>query len=651
MEEEEEEASEEMEEQPEKHEQKDHRSPMKQQLESNNSDGCQLVAKDQIITTTLPNVVSRAVEVTTATAVEMQMQETTNSGSNVVTTEATRLIQMMISSLTTTNATSTSITNNAETSSSNTSPIPKSKVAINSNTTTFYKTVVRKKEFSPPPPPPRRLMLTQTNLRSANAGSGPNTQQAAQQQSGASADSGFSADVVGNIHKRLTQINQKAVFNSKSCAANTAPVASQQPTIIETSLLGPATPPRAPAAVALHRKNASMLSSIASTTTKTTTTKAVKLGTTKTQQPDRSINDNTNKDDSKSTSAAHYPVAGLSPRLEMRLALNHDILGDEDLISYDPGPDLTTILGHDLTTFHRLTGRDLLTRTASNRVQPKEAVISFCQQRNSKMDTPTVNRRPRPMSIGGGADLIGVAAARNARDIQRSGSSSSAGATTVGSQQQHLHSNRNTLSNFAFAPASDVIQKVAGVKSGSVSSLKNAVDERKLSDLEILARREKMYSMSQSKNGSLVRKVTTVKKAIGLMRTRSTSSVVSAAGMMENDQQQLSALTMAIESSSSSSKRMGRDEIASMEAAKGNRLMNFLTRRNSELSTPINCSRTSLNESNPSCTPETKRRSKSKTHQQFSPRKDNDKPSLNRRLWKQITKRRRSNSVSELLAC
>jgi len=45
--------------------------------------------------------------------------------------------------------------------------------------------------------------------------------------------------------------------------------------------------------------------------------------------------------------AAPVPHAGcgLSPRLEMRLALNHDILGDEDLICYEPGPDLTTILG------------------------------------------------------------------------------------------------------------------------------------------------------------------------------------------------------------------------------------------------------------------------------------------------------------------
>lgn len=35
----------------------------------------------------------------------------------------------------------------------------------------------------------------------------------------------------------------------------------------------------------------------------------------------------------------------LSPRLEMRLAMNQDILCEEDLMSYDPGPDLTSILG------------------------------------------------------------------------------------------------------------------------------------------------------------------------------------------------------------------------------------------------------------------------------------------------------------------
>lgn len=49
----------------------------------------------------------------------------------------------------------------------------------------------------------------------------------------------------------------------------------------------------------------------------------------------------------RSAAAAPGPHVGcgLSPRLEMRLALNHDILGDEDLICYEPGPDLTTILG------------------------------------------------------------------------------------------------------------------------------------------------------------------------------------------------------------------------------------------------------------------------------------------------------------------
>ena len=51
---------------------------------------------------------------------------------------------------------------------------------------------------------------------------------------------------------------------------------------------------------------------------------------------------------------------GLSPRLEMRLALNHDILGDEDLINYSPAPDLTAILGRDLSTYHRMTGKDVI---------------------------------------------------------------------------------------------------------------------------------------------------------------------------------------------------------------------------------------------------------------------------------------------------
>lgn len=99
-------------------------------------------------------------------------------------------------------------------------------------------------------------------------------------------------------------------------------------------------------------------------------------------------------------------IAGLSPRLEMRLALNNDIMGDEDLICYAPGPDLATILGRDLSTYHRFTGRDLISRSAS-RIVPKEGRISFCQQKNSKMDTPTPNRKKSNQSTWNSSAFAG----------------------------------------------------------------------------------------------------------------------------------------------------------------------------------------------------------------------------------------------------
>lgn len=84
----------------------------------------------------------------------------------------------------------------------------------------------------------------------------------------------------------------------------------------------------------------------------------------------------------------------LSPRLEMRLALNHDILGDEDLISFEPGPKLESILARDLSSYHRFTGRDLMSRSSNHhRIAPKETDHSFYAQKNSKMDTPTPNRK------------------------------------------------------------------------------------------------------------------------------------------------------------------------------------------------------------------------------------------------------------------
>lgn len=108
------------------------------------------------------------------------------------------------------------------------------------------------------------------------------------------------------------------------------------------------------------------------------------------------INGNSGTATASTTTTTVYQTAiRLSPRLEMRLALNHDILGDEDLISFEPGPaNLEAILGRDLSSYHRFTGRDLISLTSNHhRIAPKEANISFSTQKNSKMDTPTPNRR------------------------------------------------------------------------------------------------------------------------------------------------------------------------------------------------------------------------------------------------------------------
>jgi hypothetical protein len=122
--------------------------------------------------------------------------------------------------------------------------------------------------------------------------------------------------------------------------------------------------------------------------------------------------------------------SGLSPRLEMRLALNNDILGDEDLINYNPTPDLISILGHDLSTYHRMTGKDIIMNHIINRPLlmnnsnnhyisssnnnsntnlnmnhnnnhnssneqnwRKDGTSSLYPQNNSKMDTPIPSRK------------------------------------------------------------------------------------------------------------------------------------------------------------------------------------------------------------------------------------------------------------------
>ncbi|CAO1418624.1 unnamed protein product [Diamesa tonsa] len=127
------------------------------------------------------------------------------------------------------------------------------------------------------------------------------------------------------------------------------------------------------------------------------------------------------------TAAHRQHQMRLSPRLEMRLALNHNIMGDEDLMMYEPGPNLTSILGRDLSTYHRVSGKDIImnrimnrkdgngsstnnlnlnntTTSINNNSQTHELnsnnlngkndpLNSFYQQNNSKMDTPILNRK------------------------------------------------------------------------------------------------------------------------------------------------------------------------------------------------------------------------------------------------------------------
>lgn len=113
--------------------------------------------------------------------------------------------------------------------------------------------------------------------------------------------------------------------------------ASASSTIIETSLLG---------RISTTKETICTLSTTVSTTaTMAKDPLGVNPGgrTTTTARPEAAKTDV----DEATESAFVQTAAGsrLSPRLEMRLALNHNIMGDEDLISYEPGPNLTTILG------------------------------------------------------------------------------------------------------------------------------------------------------------------------------------------------------------------------------------------------------------------------------------------------------------------
>ncbi|KAG5674024.1 hypothetical protein PVAND_004015 [Polypedilum vanderplanki] len=120
--------------------------------------------------------------------------------------------------------------------------------------------------------------------------------------------------------------------------------------------------------------------------------------------------DQTVVDQVATTSSTQVPSTFRTPRsLEMRLAMNNDILGDEDLINYVPGPNLTSILGHDLSSYHRVMGRDIIMNRIMDRrdislpslnsysqnERKNDQPSSYSQQKNSKMDTPILNRKTK----------------------------------------------------------------------------------------------------------------------------------------------------------------------------------------------------------------------------------------------------------------
>ncbi|XP_032582164.1 uncharacterized protein LOC6616148 isoform X1 [Drosophila sechellia] len=521
----------------------------------------------------------------------------------------------------------------------------------------------RPPRFVPPPPPPRRLLLTQTDPVAGQAKT-----ELPRKRSGATADSGCSV-VVGDAASASdpTAIGSRTMPSTPSTSSLASAAAPKRPssTIIETCLLGAPRP-----------------ASATSSATASRMAKPIRQSPPTQHQSQPRGQSCPAAAPAPSTAAPDAPTApmphagcGLSPRLEMRLALNHDILGDEDLICYEPGPDLTTILGHDLSTFHRLTGRDLLSRSATNRVQPKEAVISYSQQRNSKMDTPTVNRRPRPLSAGALGGSTSNSNPNNSRSSSSHGNSplggglSRAGVETVGHQQQVGQAGGGYAGRVGGGSGS------AGGNSTACSSSRGG---SKLGDLEILARREKIYSMSQSRSGCRVRETTSTTTLMamatemrsGMDSEKRDSSWPKRAAAAASLTRTRSSTSMdgvgAISTTTTTTTTMTEEAFLETEVGRSKRLINFIKRRNSEITASSTSSTPNFSDGAFGEQPQPSHSQSSLLLQklppgqsqaqdsvemaQMSPRKDNDKPSLNRRLWKQITKRRRTNSVSQIVA-
>ena len=197
------------------------------------------------------------------------------------------------------------------------------------------------------------------------------------------------------------------------------------------------------------------------------------------------------------------------------------------------------------------------------------------------MDTPTVNRRPQPNGANSNSTSRTIAQSTGLAAYHQ-----------VGSVASNLQPNRNTWSSSASVDRnSDAsVKGVANSKGCSYSS-----DVNKLSDLEILAKQEMIYCMSQSRSG-LPTPISTTTNTMSLTRTNMmrhndsyknataepicmpppTTTTAAPLHMLRTT----SITSMGVEtlesgSISGSSMRMrkiGRDETALMEAGKANRL-------------------------------------------------------------------------------
>ncbi|XP_050092653.1 uncharacterized protein LOC126575807 [Anopheles aquasalis] len=153
---------------------------------------------------------------------------------------------------------------------------------------------------------------------------------------------------------------------------------------------------------------------------------------------------------------------GFSPRIEMRLALNHDILGDEDLLPYSSGPDLTAILGCDLSKYHRMNGKDIIMNQIVTRMRSFRNIRTVADQLSTQTQEPHTSN-----------------SARRSLQIMKNETSSS--------YQQNNSKMDTPIPN----RRTNIVQATWN-NFGSADR-----GEKTLSDLERLARREKVYCMSQ----------------------------------------------------------------------------------------------------------------------------------------------------------